>query len=210
MVAVVFDCVDVYPDRYAASPTMLFKIRLFETTGAKIHQVAIRCQMRIEPQKRMYTDVEKTALYDLFGEHSQWGDTLKPFQLCNVSHMVGGFTGSIEFDMPVPFTYDLEVAAGRYFDALADGDIPILLLFSGTIFVATETGFQIEPVPWDKEANLRMPAKVWREMIDLYFPGQGWLRLNRETIESLRRFKNVRGLSTWDIVVEALLKEAGE
>ncbi|MGI8517905.1 MAG: DUF6084 family protein [Acidimicrobiia bacterium] len=210
MVSLVFDCIEVRPDRYAAAPTMLFKIRLFESTGVKVHQAALRCQMRIEPQRRTYTDDEKAALYDLFGEPSQWGDTLKPFQLANLSYMIGGFTGNTDFEMPVQFSYDLEVAAGRYFNALAEGDIPLLLLFSGTVFVATENGFQVEPVPWDKETSFRMPATVWREMIDLYFPGQGWLRLNRETIDSLRRFKNERGLSTWDIVVEALLKEAGQ
>ena len=210
MANLVFDCIDVKPDRYAAAPTLLFKMRASETTGVAIHSIALRCQMRIEPQKRSYTDEEKRRLYDVFGEPAQWGETLKPFQLATVSHFVQGFTGSAEFDLPMPCTYDLEVASGRFFDALGDGDIPLLMLFSGTVFVRTDGGFQVEQIPWDKEATYRLPAKVWREMIDLFFPGEGWLRLDTLTIDGLRRFKSERGLPTWDMTIEALLKEAGQ
>lgn len=170
--SLVFDCIDVRPDRYAAGPTLLFKIRVSETSGSVIHSIALRCQMRIEPGRRSYSDEEKERLYDMFGEPSRWGDTLKPFQLASISHNVVGFTGSAEFDIPVPCTYDLEVASGRFFEALGDGEIPLLLLFSGTVFVRTEGGFQVEQVPWDKEATYRLPAKVWREMIDVFFPGE--------------------------------------
>ena len=51
-----------------------------------------------------------------------------------LSTMVPGFTGSIEVDLPVPFSYDLQIASTRYFSSLDDGEIPLLLLFSGTIF----------------------------------------------------------------------------
>jgi hypothetical protein len=206
----VFDCIDVRPDRYAAGPTLVFKMRVAETSGATIHSIALRCQVRIEPQKRSYTDEEKQRLYDVFGEPSQWGETLKPFQLAAISHVVQGFAGSAEFDMPLPCTYDLEVASGRFFEALGDGDIPLLMLFSGTVFVRTEGGFQVEQIPWDKESTFRLPAKVWREMMDLFFPGEGWLRLDSVTIDGLRRFKAERGLPTWDMTIETLLKEAGQ
>jgi uncharacterized protein DUF6084 len=210
MASLVFDCIDVKPDRYVAAPTLLFKMRASETTGVSIHSMALRCQMCIEPQKRSYTDEEKRRLYDVFGEPAQWGETLKPFQLATVSHFVQGFTGSAEFDLPMACTYDLEVASGRFFDALGDGDIPLLMLFSGTVFVRTDVGFQVEQIPWDKEATFRLPAKVWREMIDLFFPGEGWLRLDTLTIDGLRRFKSERGLPTWDMTIGALLKEAGQ
>ena len=210
MANLVFDCIGVKPDRFAAGPTLLFRMRAAETSGVAIHSIALRCQMRIEPQKRSYTDEEKTRLYDMFGEPSQWGETLKPFQFASISHIVGGFSGSSEFDLPMPCTYDLEVASGRFFEALADGDIPLLMLFSGTVFIRTENGFHVEQIPWEKETNFRLPARVWREMMDLYFPGEGWLRLDVSTIDGLRRFKSERGLPTWDMTIEALLKEAGD
>ena len=51
--------------------------------------------------------------------------------------------------------------------------------------------------------------RLWREMMDCYFPNQGWLLLGRDTLDLLTRFKAARALPTWDQVVEQLLKEAG-
>ena len=47
-------------------------------------------------------------------------------------------------------------------------------------------------------------------MMDLYFPNTGWLRLRRETLDALQRYKSGRALLTWDETFELLLKEAGE
>ena len=50
-----------------------------------------------------------------------------------------------EIDLQVPCTYDLEVASARYLQGLDDGTIPLLLLFSGTVFVANGAGgFSVE------------------------------------------------------------------
>ena len=68
----------------------------------------------------------------------------------------------------------------------------------------------VDPVPWHKEANYRLPVTVWRQMMDMYFPGAGWLRLRRDTLSDLERFKAARGLPTWEQAIEQLLKEAGE
>ncbi len=59
--------------------------------------------------------------------------------------MVPSFTGSVEVDVPVPCTYDLEIAATSYFHALQQGDIPFVLLFSGTIFTRGRDGVQRHP-----------------------------------------------------------------
>jgi hypothetical protein len=64
-------------------------------------------------------------------------------------------------------------------------------------------------VPWDREARYEIPVSVWRDMIDHYFPNSGWLRLSRDTIESLAHYKAVRGLTTWDATVESLLARDG-
>ena len=45
--------------------------------------------------------------------------------------------------------------------------------------------------------------------MDLYFPNTGWLRLRRETLDALQRYKTERALLTWDETFERLLKEAG-
>ncbi len=210
MTDLVFDCVDAQPDRYAAVPTLQLKLRISETTGAQVHAIALRCQIRIEPQRRRYSPEEADGLLELFGEPPRWGDTLKPMQFATVSLMVPSFTGSCELDLPVPCTYDFEVAASKYLHALGDGEVPLLLLFSGTVFTKGLSGFSVGQVPWHKEATYRLPVSVWREIMDRFFPGAGWIRMRRDTLDTLQRFKAVRALTTWDDALEALFKEAGE
>jgi hypothetical protein len=202
----VFDCVGARAEPYAAAPTLAFGLRIAETTGTPVHAVALRCQLRLEPQQRRYTPAEQERLRDLFGDPSRWADTVKPIQFTTVTAMVPGFTGALELDLPVPCTYDLEIAATRYFHALDKAEIPMLMLFSGTIFGrSADGGLAVEPVPWSAECRYRLPVAVWREMVDRYFPGCGWLRLRRETLSALAAFKSREALPTWEATIDALL-----
>lgn len=203
-----FECVGVRVEPFALVPTMTFRVRITETDGANVHAVALNCQFRIEPQRRRYSDAEAERLCDLFGERRRWADTLKPLQFTTVSTMVPDFTESIEIDVPVQCTTDLEVAAGRYFHALDDGEAPLLLLFSGSIFARRGDGFEVTRIPWSAEAAFALPVARWREMVARYFPNSGWISLNRDTLDALIRFKTERALPTWNDVVEALLKNA--
>ncbi len=210
MADLVFDCLGVRYDPYAASPTLVFRLRVAETGGATVNSIALRCQLRIEPHRRTYSETETPLLADLFGTPDRWGDTLKPLQFAAVTAMVPGFAGTVEFDLPVPCSYDLEVAANTYFASLEEGEIPLLLLFSGTVFVRTPTGFTVAQVPWTSETPQRVPVVVWREMMDRFFPGAGWLRLRRETIAELQRYKAAKALPGWDDVVADLLSRTRE
>jgi hypothetical protein len=203
----VFDCLDVRSDRWAAGPTLTFRLRVAETSGERVHAIALRCQIRIEPQKRRYAPAEAERLNDLFGDSTRWADTLKPLQLANTSVMVPSFTGSAEVDLPVPCTYDLEIASTSYFHALEEGEIPLLLLFSGTLFTKGANGFSVSQVPWHKEATYRLPVTEWRTMMETFFPGGGWLRVSRSTLEELGRYKNARALPTWEQAITMLLGE---
>ncbi len=195
---------------YAAVPTLIFRLGITESTGERIHALALRCQIQIEPRHRHYTGHEEERLLELFGEPRRWGETLKSILWTHASAMLPGFTGSLEFDLPIACTYDFEVTGTKYFHALDDGEIPLLLLFNGTVFTRGQTGFSVEPVPWEKEAPFRLPVKIWRELMDQYFPGGAWIRLRRESFDALHRFKGRRALPTWDDAVEALIREAGE
>lgn len=113
-----------------------------------MHAIALRCQIRIQPQQRRHTAAEAKRLRDLFGGTSRWADTVKPIQLAQVSNMVPGLSAMAEIDLQVPCTYDLEVASARYLQALDNGTIPLLLLFGGTVFIEAESGFTVELVPW--------------------------------------------------------------
>ena len=145
---------------------------------------------------------------ELFGERSRWGDSVRPFLWTHVSTMVTGFTGSTEVDLPVTCTYDFEVAGTKYLHTLRGGEIPLLLLFSGTCFTKGSAGFVAEPVAWDQEASFGLPLSVWREVMDLYFPNSGWIRVDCDTLDALQRFKVGRALPTWEQAFEQLLKEA--
>lgn len=205
------NCVDVRPDLYAAAPTMVFRLRLTESTGVRVHAIALRCQIRIEPARRRYDPDEAVRLLELFGETPQWGDSLKPLQFASVGVMVPSFGGQTEIDVPVACTYDFEVGTAKYFHGLAGGEIPMLLLFSGTAFRRTdEGGFEVEQVPWSLEARYRVPVTVWRALMDRFFPNSGWIRLRSDTLDALQRYKAARALPTWEDAFAALLKQAGE
>ncbi len=205
-----FECTGVAPERYAAVPTLSFALRISEDSGARVHSMALRCQLRIEPRRRTYSEADADRLLDIFGERSRWGETLQPIQLATIPLLVRGFTGSTKVGLPVPVSYDLEVAATKYLHALRDGDIPLLLLFSGSAFYKGESGMQVEQIPWDREIQVRMPVSVWRDTMDYYFPGEGWLRLPTGTIDALQSFRSKRALPTWEETFAVLLKSAEE
>jgi len=206
----VFDCIGASPDKYAVAPSMSLKLRISETSGQRVDAIALRCQIRIEPARRRYSAEEAERLNDLFGDTARWADTLKPMQFTTVATMVPGFTGSIEVDLPIPFTYDLEIGTTRYFTGLEGGEIPLLLLFSGTVFSKVDDKLSIQQVPWSKEAHYRLPLTVWQEAIDVHFPDSGWIKMSRSTLDELLEFKSRAALPTWDATIAALLSLVGE
>lgn len=205
-----FTVVGARAEPYAAEPTLMLQLQVTEPTGDPVHAVALRCQVRIEPQRRRYGHKEEERLYEMFGETPQWGQSLRPFLWTHTSTVISGFTGVTELDLPLTCTYDFEVSAAKYLHALSDGEIPIVLLFSGTVFSRGDTGFSVEPVAWHAEANYRLPVKVWRDVMDQYFPNGGWLRLSRETLDQVLQYKARQALATTEQAVEALLKLAAE
>jgi hypothetical protein len=203
-----FTVADVFAERYAAAPQLTARLRIDESTGETIHAIALRCQVRIEPQRRKYSPDEESELLDMFGTRDRWFDTLKPFMWMQCNAMVQGFTAITEVDLVMPCTYDFEVTWSKYLHALRNDTIPVVFLFSGTVFTRGTNGFGVEQVPWDCESRYEIPVAVWREMIDHYFPNTGWLRLSRESIESLAHYKSVRGLTTWEETIGSLLAKA--
>src|SRR5438105_6855817 len=161
MAELVFGCTSASAERYAATPTLSFALTITESSGVPVHAIALRGQIRIEPHRRRYSAAEARRLHDLFGDPSRWADTVKPIQLATVTTMVPSFTAVTEVDLQMPCTYDLEVASARYLHGLDDGTVPLIMLFSGTVFVAHGEGYSVELVPWRSEATYRMPVTVW-------------------------------------------------
>ncbi|HVI35046.1 MAG TPA: DUF6084 family protein [Gaiellales bacterium] len=196
------------PDPESAAPAINLRLRITETSGTPVQAVALRTQIRIEPVRRRYDDAEAEGLRDLFGERARWGTTLKPLQLAFANQVVPGFTGSTEVDLGLPCSYDFDVAAHKYLYALETGEVPLLLLFSGTVFTSGPNGFSVTPIGWDKEATFRLPVDVWRETMRSHFPGTAWLRIGTESFDALHRYRIREQLLDWDQAIGRLLKEA--
>ena len=210
MAELAFDCIGAHPDKYAVAPSMSLTLRISETSGLRVDAIALRCQIRIEPTRRRYSDAEAERLNDLFGDTQRWAETLRPLQFTTVSIMVPGFIGSTELDLPVMLSYDLEIGSVRYFAGLESGEIPLLLLFSGTVFSTARGRLQVQQVPWSKEASYRLPVSVWREAIDVHFPNSAWIRMSLQTLDELQRFKTRQALPTWDATLAALLARVAD
>ncbi|MGO9501543.1 MAG: DUF6084 family protein [Streptosporangiaceae bacterium] len=208
MAELAFDCTGARADRYAVTPSMSLALRISETSGVRVEAIALRCQIRIEPARRRYTAAEAERLNDLFGETQRWADTLRPVQFAHVSIMVPRFTGSTDIDLPVPLSYDLEIGSTRYFAGLESGEVPLLLLFSGTVFTTAAGRLSVQQVPWSKEASYRLPIGLWRESIDAHFPNSAWIRMSVQTLDELQRFKARLALPTWEATILALLDRA--
>jgi len=200
------------PQRFTIAPTLLFKLRITNSAPAEmIHSVALRCQIQIEVTRRQYTAADQAKLRDLFGETERWGQTLKTMLWTHASVVAPAFQDSIVVDLPVPCTFDFNVAATKYFDGLANGDVPLNFLFSGTVFYADGYGaLQVCPIPWDKEARSRLPVKSWQEMMEIYYPNTVWLCLRRDVFEKVYQYKVERGVPTWEQAIESMLPASQE
>jgi hypothetical protein len=201
------------PERYAAAPLLLFKLRVTEAAGpaTSIHSVALSCQVRIEPGRRRYRPGEQERLVDLFGTPERWAQTLRPMLWTHAAVVVPAFAGETVVDLPVPCSYDFSLAATKYFDALEGGEVPLCFLFSGTIFYEADDGrLQVAQVPWDREATFRLPAATWKGLMEVYYPNGAWLRLRKDVFDRLSQYRSRRGLPSWEQALETLLSAAGE
>ena len=199
---------DVLP--YAAVPTILFRLGISNAVeGEEVNSISLRTQIRISATRRRYDPPEQAKLRELFGEPHQWKDTLRSVLWTNTSTIVPRFSGGTVFEMPMTCTYDFDVVGTKYFAALEDGEIPLEFLFSGTTFYRGEGGaLQVAQISWEKEAQFRLPVRLWREMMDHYFPNSAWLRLHKDTFDRLYDYRSRNALLTWDRTLESLLNSA--
>ena len=192
---------------YSAAPLLVLKLRISNLPASEpIHTLTLKCQVQIEPAKRRYLPQEQEKLADLFGEPSRWSRTVKPLHWMNTSVAVQGFSGSVVVDLELPCTFDFNVAATKYFHALDDGEIPLCVMFSGTVFYQGEDeSLQVAQVPWDREASFRLPVSVWKEMMEMHFPNTAWLCLRRDVFEQLYQYKVRHGIPTWEEAISRAL-----
>jgi len=194
--------------KFAASPQIVFKLGVTNANRTEtIHSVALRCQIQIEVTRRRYTAEDQDKLRDLFGEPDRWSQTLRNLLWTHVNVNVPSFQGSTMVDMVVPCTFDFNVGATKYFHGLGNGEVPFCVMFSGTVFYEGEgQRMQVSPIPWEKEARYSMPVKLWRDMMDSYYPNTAWLSLRRDVFERLYEYKVRHGIPTWEQALESMLQ----
>jgi hypothetical protein len=200
---------DARPLEQAAVPTLQFALRIESMTAQPIRSLLLDVQIQIAARRRGYEDADHDKLFDLFGHRKDWGTNLRTLLWTRTTLVVPPFAASTVADLRVPCSYDLDVAAARYFDALGDGDVPLELLFSGTVFYSAPDGrLQAARIPWELEAEYRLPVRVWRETLERHFPGTAWVRLPKRSFDRLCAYKARHALASWDDVVDRLLGES--
>ena len=190
------------------TPLFLFKLQISNArANENIGGVVLNAQIQIQPAQRSYDSAEKEKLVELFGAPKRWGETLRNRLWAHANTAVGPFKGRTEVNLPVPCTFDMNVASAKYFYALQEGEVSLLFLFSGSIFYTAPDGrLQIERISWNKECVFRMPIQMWRELMERHYPNSAWVGLHRDVFDQLYRYKRENGLATWEQVVENLLR----
>lgn len=203
-----FKLLDIQPAPHAAVPTLHFKLAVAQGEPAvRIQNISLQCQIRIDTQKRIYKPAEKARLTDLFGEPERWGTTLQSLLWAHATVVVPAFDGpTTQVDMPVPCSFDFNLATTKYFDALEYEAVPLLLLFSGSVFYRdADSALQMDLISWNKECKYRLPHDVWQSMMEIYHPNSAWLCLNRQVFEALHEYKRQQGLTGFDEALTSLL-----
>lgn len=213
MVDLDFTICGVEMERHAMVPLLQFALRTScKSPDVAVLNVLLNCQIRIEPARRLYAAPEHDLLSDLFGTPERWGQTLQSFLWTHANVLIPGFTGERLVKLPVPCSFDFNIASTKYFHGVEAGEIPLNFLFSGSVFYRdADDELQIGQIAWTKECAYRLPVKVWRSMMDHYYPQTAWLCLGRDAFDKLYRYKREKGLPSFEQAVGDLLgtKHAG-
>jgi hypothetical protein len=195
---------------YAAVPTLRFALRVDRVGGGPIRSLLLDTQIQIAARRRAYDPAAHDRLFELFGPPAAWGTSLRTLLWTRTTVVVPPFQDTTVVDVPVPLSYDLEVVASRYFDALSDGEVPLEFLFSGSVFYPDPDGrLQTVRLSLTHEAGYRLPVRVWKETMDRYFHGSAWVRMGKDSFDRLSAYKSRNALARWDDVVDELLEARG-
>jgi hypothetical protein len=206
--AIAFSVLDAARVEHTAAPTLGFSVRLDAPGGEAIRSVLLDVQLQIAARRRRYEPETHERLFELFGPVKDWGTTLRNLLWTRATLVVPPFTGSTVVELPVPCSYDMDVLATRYLDALPDGEVPLELLFSGTVFYAgADRRLQAARISWEQDAEYSLPVRVWRETMDHHFPGTAWLRLPKRSFDRLCAYKARNAFASWDQALDELMGE---
>ncbi len=191
------------------TPLLHFKLRISNNPSDELVQALIlQAQIQVQPAQRSYSPAEQEKLSELFGTPDRWNQTLRNRLWGHSGTTTGSFRGMVEVALPLPCTYDLNILASRFGYAVEGGDIPLVFLFSGSVFYAGSDGrLQVQRISWEKESEYRMPATLWRQAMRCHFPNTSWLTLRNDVFERLYAYRRDQGTGTWEATIERLLAQ---
>ncbi len=143
-----------------------------------------------------YEPAEEGAPLELFGETPQWGDSLRPFLWTHVATTVAGFTGRDD-DRPAD-----RVHATISRSPPASTSTPSTTVSCRSCCASPappsrsrRPGFRVDarvvgPGRVVPPAGARCGATRWT----CTSPTRGWMRVSRDTLDALQRYKATRGL----------------
>jgi hypothetical protein len=204
-----FTVTRVEPAARGIVPLLHFHLEVTNSPETELIQsVLLQAQIQIQSAHRSYDDEEREKLVDLFGTPDRWGQTLRNRLWIQANTTLRPFTERTEAVIPIQCTYDLNFLATKFFYALKEGAVPLLFLFSGTVFYAGAAGqLQVEQISWNKECAYPMPVRVWQDLMEHHYPNSAWVSLHRPTFEKLYAYKRRQGLPTWEQTIERLLTD---
>jgi hypothetical protein len=204
-----FKVTGVEPAARGVIPLLHFRLEVTNSPETELIQaVILQAQIQIQSAHRPYDDEEREKLADLFGTPDRWGQTLRNRLWSHAQTAVRPFRQTTEAILPIQCTYDLNVLASKFLYALKEGAVPLLFLFSGTIFYAAPDGrLQVQQISWDKECAYSLPVECWQNLMEHHYPNSAWVSLPRHVFEKLYAYKRSQGLPTWEQTIERLLSK---
>ena len=133
-----FQVEDVVATPNALTPQLSFKVRITNSEPDPVHSMALRVQVQIEPVRRRYTRSRAGASEGTVRRAGALEQDPATAAVDQRECQCLWFCGSTVIDVPVPCTFDFNIAVTKYIYGLENGELPVTLLFSGTVFLCRD------------------------------------------------------------------------
>lgn len=197
----------VTAERFAAVPTLCFGLDIACPGGAPVRSVMLTVCLRVDVARRRYPPAAHRALTEVFGLPETWGSTMTPLHWTRSTLVVPPFEERTTVALPVPCGTDTELAVTKYLRAVDDGDVPLDLLFSGTVFHERAGRLTTARIPWSQQVRHQLPARLWHELVERYYGTSPWVRLPADVHERLDAYRTRHVLADPGEAVRRLLDE---
>ncbi|WP_242894609.1 DUF6084 family protein [Actinomadura litoris] len=203
------DLLGIEPERCAATPTLNLLVGLRRADGGPVQCVLLTTVVSIAAARRGYDGEDQDRLAGVFGAPELWDRSLHGLTWARITATVPAFRGATELTLGLPCGHDMQVAADQYLNALRDGDVPIDLSFSGTVFYPDADGaLRTGQISWHYQATGELTIGLWRDLMDRYYGSARWLRLDEDRFDRLAAYRARRALASFDEAVDELLRVA--